>query len=270
MSTFPSADVLGNASTTEGDFQTAIELLLAGAKELPGASAESELTIAAGVITPTGASHTVDTESNAVSDDLTNLATTNHPAGRFLMVRAQDASRVVTVKHAAGGAGQVHTLDDADIVLDAVEKRMLLHRVGADWYVVALFRAGLLAAEDIGVLVQGYDADILKADVHDICTASHPDTLTTLTDAATVTPDLEVSKFFTWTLGAARNLGLVTAKGDSCALIYVDGEYAVSPHVSYNIDADGEASDPGTGQRMLFIHYDGTDFWLLIKILDEA
>jgi len=140
MTDIPATTYLNDARD-EGEFKTGlITPILNVLAEILGGAAESELTVSGGSITPTAASHTVDTESDAASDDLDNIATTNHPESRFIILRCADASRVTTIKHESGGAGQIHT-GGSDIDLDSVNKRVLLQRVGADWYVVAIFHA---------------------------------------------------------------------------------------------------------------------------------
>lgn len=123
----------------------------------------------------------------------------------------------------------------------------------------------------IGTDVQAYDADTLKADVHDVRTKSHPGTVSALTDGATVTPDLTTADSFTWTLGAARNLGDMTVPGVGCWPIVVTGAFAVSVHANWKIDADGENSDPATGTRIFFVYsLTGTDKRILIKQQEDV
>lgn len=98
-----------------------------------GQQDETELTIAAGAVTPTGGEHTVDTESDAPSDDLTTVATANFVAGQWLKLRATHTDRTVVVKHNSGGAGKMVLQDAADFALDDDKKWLLLKRVGTDW-----------------------------------------------------------------------------------------------------------------------------------------
>ncbi|MGE4297046.1 MAG: hypothetical protein AB7E47_03365 [Desulfovibrionaceae bacterium] len=107
--------------------------ILAALAEMPGGAAQSELTIATGAATPTGALHTVDTEGDAATDDLDNIAVTNHPAGRLLVLSCANASRVVTVKHGSGGQGQVLLAGSADMDLDDTTRHLVLKRVGDNW-----------------------------------------------------------------------------------------------------------------------------------------
>ena len=99
-----------------------------------GGQAETELTIASGSITPTHGLHSVDTESDAATDDLANITTTNLDDGSLLIVRANNSTRTVVVKHTAGGAGQIHLKSGLDLTLDDDTDNVILTRRGADWY----------------------------------------------------------------------------------------------------------------------------------------
>lgn len=101
---------------------------------LLGVAAASELTIAAGSITPTQAFHTVDTEADAASDALTAIATTNIADGGLLLLTVANAARDVVVTHAgAPTAGQIYLLTGANYTLDDAEKFILLQRRGDYW-----------------------------------------------------------------------------------------------------------------------------------------
>lgn len=102
-----------------------------------GALADTTLTIASGSITPTSANHTVETEAGAGTDDLANILTSNLYDGELLVVRCNNASHVVTVKHAAGGAGQIHLFNGVDLVLSTTASMILLKRIGTDWFEVS-------------------------------------------------------------------------------------------------------------------------------------
>ena len=60
----------------------------------------AELTIASGVITVTNSYHTVDTESDAASDDLDTI--NGGEEGMQLVLRADNSGRTVVVKDATG------------------------------------------------------------------------------------------------------------------------------------------------------------------------
>jgi len=135
MTVLPASGYWENNARTEGEGKQWGEDVRDVIAELPGGSAASMLTIVSGVIIPTLGCHTVEGEG-AASDDLTNITTTNTPDGRMLLLTAYNAAHVITVKHAAGGAGQIHMLNDADADLDLVDAWILLKRTGADWYEV--------------------------------------------------------------------------------------------------------------------------------------
>ena len=59
---------------------------------------------------------------------------------------------------------------------------------------------------DIGSTIQAFDADTAKTDVAQTYTAAQRGTITTLTDAATVTPDFSASNNYTLTLGGNRTI----------------------------------------------------------------
>lgn len=66
--------------------------------------------------------------------------------------------------------------------------------------------AGGLTSSDIGVTVQGYDADTAKTDVAQTFTAGQRGEVTTLTDAANISIDLADSNNFQVTLAGNRTL----------------------------------------------------------------
>lgn len=103
---------------------TALNDWLAATRQYIGTQDESELTISSGSVTASVAMHTIDTESDAASDDLTNIVVTTFN-GFLVMVRAENSARAVTLKHAAGGAGQLSLRYGADLVLDATTKYVL-------------------------------------------------------------------------------------------------------------------------------------------------
>lgn len=95
---------------------------------------KGELTISSGAITVTGVNHTIDTESDAASDDLDTI--NGGVDGQILIVRAENAARTVVIKD---GTGNIETPTGEDITLDEVEKTVMLKYDGAtsDWHVIA-------------------------------------------------------------------------------------------------------------------------------------
>ncbi len=86
-----------------------------------------ELTIATGAITVTGSYHTVDTESDAASDDLDTI--NGHTDGMHLVLQAENGARTVVVKNGTGNIQLGNT--GADISLDNEFKSVHLVYSGA-------------------------------------------------------------------------------------------------------------------------------------------
>lgn len=160
--TLPASGYLENAARTNAEMQQAFEDLRDAVAESPGGSARTELTIASGAIVPPagagGGHHTVDTEGNAASDDLATITTTNTPEGRVVRLYAENTSRVATLKHASGGAGQMLMRDGADFVFSALYEWIEFQLRSTDWVEVARSRtaAELAAATTIA------DADLFR------------------------------------------------------------------------------------------------------------
>jgi hypothetical protein len=124
-----------NASYTKSQMQAVFANWLAACKQLPGAAARQALTISSGVIAPTAALVEIDTEGAAATDDLTNIDYTNMPDGAVLVLYQSYSTRAVTLKHLAGGSGQLELAGGVDRVLsgqiglDAI----VLYRLGSYW-----------------------------------------------------------------------------------------------------------------------------------------
>lgn len=95
---------------------------------------KSELTIATGEITVTGVSHTVDTESDAASDDLDTI--NGGADGQILILRPDNTARDIVLKH---GTGNILTIDGNDLTLDNTEKSVLMQYDAAlaSWVIIA-------------------------------------------------------------------------------------------------------------------------------------
>jgi hypothetical protein len=86
-----------------------------------------ELTIATGAVTATHSRHTIDTESDAASDD---LATINGGLkGQVLNISNANSARVVVVKN---GTGNI-VIPGGDISLEDTSKELLLRYDGSNW-----------------------------------------------------------------------------------------------------------------------------------------
>lgn len=96
----------------------------------------SELTISSGSVTATQAVHTIDTESDAASDDLDTITAPNSmTTPTLLLIRAQNASRTVTVKH---DTGNIKLNGGQDIDLDDADQTLLLFYDGSNWHDVSI------------------------------------------------------------------------------------------------------------------------------------
>lgn len=86
----------------------------------------TELTIAAGVVTKTGTMHTVDTESDAASDDLDTVS--GGADGDWLEIAGESpVARNVTVKHNTGNIFLTH----GNFLIDTAEKVIWLRYFGS-------------------------------------------------------------------------------------------------------------------------------------------
>lgn len=102
---------------------------------------DSELTIAAGVITATRSHHTVDTQSDASSDELATIVATSVSDGCILYLRANNTGRTVKIKHNTdeGGTGnpKIFTFDNLDYDLDDTDKSIVLQLRTTEWHEIA-------------------------------------------------------------------------------------------------------------------------------------
>lgn len=95
--------------------------------------ASSELTIASGVVTATPGCFSLDTESNAASDDLDTItAGTGVAENSIVVLFAENVSRVVTVKDGTG-----NILLNGDCSLSANDSTLTLIYNGTNWREVA-------------------------------------------------------------------------------------------------------------------------------------
>jgi len=133
-SPLPAADFFNDPARTNGEAKDGQDAILAFLRQaMPGASAETTLTIASGAVTPTGGIHAINTESSAASDDLTNALVTNMEDAQWLVLRAVNSGRLVTVKHSAGGSGQFNMKNGLDTTLDATDKFIIFRLNGTTW-----------------------------------------------------------------------------------------------------------------------------------------
>lgn len=105
-----------NTWTRENTFQGGVNMT--GALSLPDAG---ELTIVSGVVTVNGANHTLDTESDAASDDL-NTINGGTDGMRITLSTADDARDVTLVN----GTGNIETPDGLNITLSGTKSKITL------------------------------------------------------------------------------------------------------------------------------------------------
>lgn len=166
MATLPTGAQLVAAATVSA-MQGLVSDQATAIGEMPGGAVATTLTIAAGQVTPTVACHLVDTESAAASDDLTNIVTTNHTDGRRLLISMVDAARIVTVKHNAGGAGQIALANNYDLILK-VGGWVELKRTGANWEEVGRSQNLISTVQLSGAMNESYATVASHATTADI------------------------------------------------------------------------------------------------------
>lgn len=99
----------------------------------------SEVTVASGSITVTKGRHTVDTETDAASDDLDTIVTGTD--GQVVTLMAENAARVVTVKH---NTGNIQLSGGTDFALDGLNDSIILLYNGATSNWVELSRTSIV------------------------------------------------------------------------------------------------------------------------------
>lgn len=110
-------------------------------------AAASELTIASGAITVTQGAHTVDTESDAASDNLDTISGT--VAEGLYLLRPASAARTVVLRDASVGSGNVYTPGQQSISLAEATDFALIYSDGTN-AVVAAYRTQALGGGGLG------------------------------------------------------------------------------------------------------------------------
>lgn len=166
MPTLPASAYLSNNARTEGEMKTALEDQRSVIEQNPGGAAQTTLTIAGGVVTPTRASHAIDTEGAAATDDLTTIAQTDLPDGSIIIIQNASAGRVVVCKHAAGGTGQLDLRDAADLTLTDPDDTLTLRRKGTLWEEIGRHRKadvpGVKRGARFGCIIANNATDVVN------------------------------------------------------------------------------------------------------------
>lgn len=87
-----------------------------------------ELTISSGAVTATAGCHTIDTQSDAASDDLDSI--NGGTDGDIITIRPENAARTVVVKH---GTGNIKLCAGEDFSMDESNDSLALQRFGSNW-----------------------------------------------------------------------------------------------------------------------------------------
>lgn len=140
------AGSLTDNATTQGQQKTNFSKLRNSIAEIPGGTADVEVTIAAGVITPPAAAAVLrcDTESDSAADDLTAIAITNVRDGAHVELRLENSARIVTLKNGTG-ANLIATNTGGDIVLRDGMRVTMEFDAGlgsGQWRVIGIFPGG--------------------------------------------------------------------------------------------------------------------------------
>jgi hypothetical protein len=139
MAILPASGDFSNAANTEITQKNLWERHRDVTSELPGGENIETLVLDAGdTVVPTRGMIAVDTFGGVGPDDLVTITTTNHPEGRMLWIRATDIARVITAKDGVG-AGKIALANNADFVMDALDKWLLVMRVGTQWVEIHRF-----------------------------------------------------------------------------------------------------------------------------------
>lgn len=176
----------GTPSPTSPTYYTAAEVDALLVDYLKSTAA-TELTIATGAITPTTQHHTVDTEGDAATDDLTTI----HTLTGWLYVRLANAARVVTLKHGTS-ANQIACPGGTDVEMQA-NAEYLLHRSTASdpWRIVGGVGGMNRSVYDpTGVEGDAFDmANMVEAADAKVMTAAERTKLSGIAAGAEVNPD---------------------------------------------------------------------------------
>lgn len=154
-------------------------------KLTPGA----DLTIAAGLLTPTNSYHAADTEAAAVSDNLDNITATDASAGSLLLLKPVSGARTIVIRHNQGSSYSNIFCPGAQNVslADANDFALFVHN-GSVWVLIwantlvaheAYVRAALAAAtatvgfntQSVNNIVNATLSGTLNADSHSETTA---------------------------------------------------------------------------------------------------
>ena len=139
-------------------------------------SASTELTLASDTITPTQAVHSVDTQADAAADDLVTITADAAKINRLVILRCENAARVVTIK----STGNIK-LKHGNLVLDDVEKFILAMQITATTWI-----AEPMNFASFGPLLQDLDCNLKTLRNIGVLAVKNMGTRVIATDAITV------------------------------------------------------------------------------------
>lgn len=124
--------------------------------------AAAELTIAAGLVTKTRAHHTVDTETDAATDDLVTI--NGGGEGEILLIRPSSGARTIVLKHNTGNIWSPHGMD---LSLVDADSYALLAYSGSKWCIIGAGGGAFINLNDVPSAYAGQGSKIVavKADV---------------------------------------------------------------------------------------------------------
>ena len=131
-----------NPRGSAADVKTRLAQALSGSGYLKFATA-TELTIASDAVTKTQNWHSIDTQADAASDDLSTI--NGGAEGDVLYIRPENDARTVVVKH---NVGNIKCAGNADITLDDIQDICILiyNATTSNWYALGISAASLTAA----------------------------------------------------------------------------------------------------------------------------
>lgn len=205
MTAFPATGYLSDPARDTAEMKQGLEDFLAAVKQLPGAgsAAEPTYTLVSDQITPAAGIFSIDTEGAGSTDNLAQILQTGLPEPSFIMLRAANASHVVTVKHNAGGSGTISLRGGVDFVLRTVSSWLLLKRTGTTWEEIGRFTNGAPTQD-------GPEVDVASASTCSIGTQTSSKVRITGTT------------------------GPITSFGAADAGILIVGRFASTPTITYN------------------------------------
>ncbi len=113
------ADPATIVQSRASDTSNVLGLMYDATAEILGQQINGEmiLTINQGGVNIAGGYHSIECRNNLDVDILNNIGMDKLPEGRFLMLKAQTAARNITLRHNAGGIGQMKLVDNANFIL---------------------------------------------------------------------------------------------------------------------------------------------------------